>query len=575
MALQESMDCDVQIIEEKSDPPPSRQNLALQPALSTTAPSICRSVRRCLAAGRRRKGDDDGRAAARGASRRSRTSLLTTAARPEPSNSRLAEVKREQGNDLYSQQKYDEAVRCYTEAIELDGCNVAYVNNRSACYMMLGNYRAALDDCRLALQKDPRNAKSLLREVKCHVAMGDLGSAKRSLQLIRELDAQGFAQARLHKTEIARLLKTVEILEHFLGEADKAYEAQDYEKVIYCMDRVLQHAVSCTRCEVLKAESLALLKKLTGAREIADNIMRAEPTNADAVYVRGLCFYYEDNIEKAIQHFQQVLRLAPDHPKASVAYKRARLLKSKKDEGNEAFNGGKYEEAFNIYTSALEVDPRNNLANSKLYFNRATVCSKLNKLNQTVEDCTTAISLNEDYVKAYMRRAKTYMDLEMYEEAVRDYECIFRKDQTRENKRLLDQAKLALKKSKCKDYYKVLGIPKDATVDDIKKAYRKRALLHHPDRHSNASEDMKREQEKKFKELGEAYNILSDPKKRMRYDEGRDLDEMEGCSSDPNPHVFRTFFFETPGFSFSTNANSFQHNSGFGGFPGGFNFQFR
>ncbi|KAK8783768.1 hypothetical protein V5799_009867, partial [Amblyomma americanum] len=393
---------------------------------------------------------------------------------------RLAEVKREQGNDLYSQQKYDEAVRCYTEAIELDGCNVAYVNNRSACYMMLGNYRAALDDCRLALQKDPRNAKSLLREVKCHVALGDLGSAKRSLQLIRELDAQGFAQARLHKTEIARLLKTVEILEHFLGEADKAYEAQDYEKVIYCMDRVLQHAVSCTRCEVLKAESLALLKKLTGAREIADNIMRAEPTNADAVYVRGLCFYYEDNIEKAIQHFQQVLRLAPDHPKASVAYKRARLLKSKKDEGNEAFNGGKYEEAFNIYTSALEVDPRNNLANSKLYFNRATVCSKLNKLNQTVEDCTTAISLNEDYVKAYMRRAKTYMDLEMYEEAVRDYECIFRKDQTRENKRLLDQAKLALKKSKCKDYYKVLGIPKDATVDDIKKAYRKRALLHHP-----------------------------------------------------------------------------------------------
>lgn len=487
---------------------------------------------------------------------------------------RLAEVKREQGNELYSLQKYDEAVGRYTEAIELDGRNVAYVTNRAACYMMLGNYRAALDDCRLALQKDPSNTKSLLRETKCHIALGDLGSAKRSLQLLRELDSQSGALSRLHKMEVPRLLKTVELLQHFLDEADKAYEAQEYEKVIYCMDRALQQAVSCTRCEVLKAESLALLKRLTGAREIADNIMRAEPTNADAVYVRGLCFYYEDNIEKALQHFQQVLRLAPDHPKASVAYKRARLLKSKKDEGNEAFNGGNYEEAFNIYTSALEVDPGNNLANSKLYFNRATVCSKLNKLNQTVEDCTTAISLNEDYLKAYMRRAKTYMDLEMYEEAVRDYECIFRKDQTRENKRLLDQAKLALKKSKCKDYYKVLGIPKDATVDDIKKAYRKRALLHHPDRHSNAPEDTKREQEKKFKELGEAYNILSDPKKRMRYDEGRDLDEMEGSSSDANAHVFRTFFFEAPGFSFSTNANSFQHNPGFG-FPGGFNFQFR
>lgn len=487
---------------------------------------------------------------------------------------RLAESKREQGNELYSRQKYDEALKLYTEAIALDRHNVAYVNNRAACYMMLGNYSAALTDCRLALQKDPSNAKGLLREAKCYVSLGDIGSAKRSLLQLRELDTKNGTSPGSHKAEVSRLLKTVELLQQHLTEANNAYCAQDYEKVIHLMDRVLQHTVSCTRYELFKAESLALLKRLTGAREIADNIMRAEPTNSEAMYVRGLCFYYEDNIDKALQHFQQVLRLAPDHSKASVAYKKARLLKSKKDEGNEAFNGGNYEEAFRIYTSALLVDPGNNLANSKLYFNRATVCSKLNNLNQTVDDCTTAISLNEDYLKAYMRRAKTYMDLERYEEAVRDYEYIFRKDQTRENKRLLDQAKLALKKSKCKDYYKVLGIPKDATVDDIKKAYRKRALLHHPDRHSSAPEDTKREQEKKFKELGEAYNILSDPKKRMRYDEGRDLDEMDGSSSDPSAHVFRTFFFEAPGFSFSTNANSYQHNPGFG-FPGAFNFQFR
>jgi DnaJ family protein C protein 7 len=49
-----------------------------------------------------------------------------------------------------------------------------------------------------------------------------------------------------------------------------------------------------------------------------------------------------------------------------------------------------------------------------------------------------------------------------------------------ENKRLLQEAKLALKKSKRKDYYKILGVDKDASPDDIKKAYRKRALVHHP-----------------------------------------------------------------------------------------------
>lgn len=49
-----------------------------------------------------------------------------------------------------------------------------------------------------------------------------------------------------------------------------------------------------------------------------------------------------------------------------------------------------------------------------------------------------------------------------------------------ENKRLLSKAKLLLRKSKRKDYYKILGIDKNASTEDIKKAYRKRALDHHP-----------------------------------------------------------------------------------------------
>ncbi|XP_075732979.1 dnaJ homolog subfamily C member 7 isoform X1 [Rhipicephalus microplus] len=477
-------------------------------------------------------------------------------------NSRLAELKKEEGNELYGRQMYDEAVKRYTEAIELDGSNATYYSNRAACFMMLGDHRAALDDCRQALQRDRRNSKSLLREAKCYIALGDPAAALRTLHSLRVVDPENPA--------LFRELKSAELLQLFLDEGDKAYKAQNYEKVIHYMDRALQQAVSSSKIEILKAESLAQLKRLTDARQIANKIMRAEPTNADAMYVRGLCFYYEDNIDKALQHFQQVLRLAPDHKKASAAYKKARILKSKKDEGNEAFSKGNFQEAFNIYTGALEVDPSNKLANSKLYFNRATVCSKINKLNQTLEDCTTAISLNQDYLKAYMRRAKTYMDLEMYEEAVRDYERIFRKEHTLENKRLLDQAKLELKKSKRKDYYKVLGINKDATEEDIKKAYRKRALMHHPDRHSDAPEDIKREHEKKFKEVGEAYNILSDPKKRVRYDEGHDLDDMDSSNSGGSPPVFRTFF-ETPGFF--AGPGSFQHEAGFG-FPSGFSFQF-
>src|SRR6516162_7828876 len=64
-----------------------------------------------------------------------------------------------------------------------------------------------------------------------------------------------------------------------------------------------------------------------------------------------------------------------------------------------------------------------------------------------------------------------------------------------------------------RDYYEVLGINRDASPDDIKKSYRQMALKFHPDR--NPGDD---EAPKKFKEAAEAYEILSDPEKRQRYD---------------------------------------------------------
>lgn len=65
-----------------------------------------------------------------------------------------------------------------------------------------------------------------------------------------------------------------------------------------------------------------------------------------------------------------------------------------------------------------------------------------------------------------------------------------------------------------RDYYEVLGVDKNATPDDIKKAYRKKAIQYHPDKNPGD-----KEAEEKFKEAAEAYEVLSDPQKRQRYDQ--------------------------------------------------------
>ena len=91
-----------------------------------------------------------------------------------------------------------------------------------------------------------------------------------------------------------------------------------------------------------------------------------------------------------------------------------------------------------------------------------------------------------------------------------------------------------------RDYYEVLGVEKGASAEEIKKAYRKSAMKYHPDRNPGD-----KEAEEKFKELGEAYEVLSDDDKRARYD------QFGFSGVDPN---------------YGAGAGGGAYGSGFGGF---------
>lgn len=68
------------------------------------------------------------------------------------------------------------------------------------------------------------------------------------------------------------------------------------------------------------------------------------------------------------------------------------------------------------------------------------------------------------------------------------------------------------------DFYKILGLAKTATEEDIKKAYKKQAIRWHPDKHQAKSEEDRKKAEEVFKKIGEAYETLSDKEKRVIYD---------------------------------------------------------
>jgi len=100
------------------------------------------------------------------------------------------------------------------------------------------------------------------------------------------------------------------------------------------------------------------------------------------------------------------------------------------------------------------------------------------------------------------------------------------------------------------DYYKILGVEKNSTEDDIKKAYRKLAMKFHPDRNPN-----NKQAEEKFKKISEAYAVLSDKEKRKQYDSfGSDAFRQRYTQED----IFRNF-----------DLNDILKEFGFGGFGGG------
>ncbi len=118
------------------------------------------------------------------------------------------------------------------------------------------------------------------------------------------------------------------------------------------------------------------------------------------------------------------------------------------------------------------------------------------------------------------------------------------------------------------DYYKILGVNKDASEGEIKKAYRKLALKWHPDKNPNNRE----EAEEKFKKINEAYSVLSDKNKRRQYDRGGDFSFDFGSFNADD--IFKDFFGGKDPFSefFGDDmGGGFSFGADFGGdFGGGF-----
>ncbi|KAK9235490.1 hypothetical protein V1525DRAFT_409872 [Lipomyces kononenkoae] len=431
-----------------------------------------------------------------------------------------AESYKSQGNEFYKSGSYGKAIDLYSKAVEAAPENPIYRGNRSMAYMQIGAYERALEDCSKSLELSQQKPdefgsnvqKTLLRIGKIQTALGNYDEAIDTFSKISPPASAGDVQTAY---EMRQYIAQAEAMAAG-GNGKLAQHA------IIGAEKLLGLNVTAPRkWRLLKAKCYIESGELDQAASIAVNLLREDKQDSDALVLRGRVLYAQGDNTKAATHFMEALRVDPDHGLARDLLRTSRELEKKKNLGNDAFKRGDLQTALELYSEALSIDKCNKGTNSKLYSNRATVNMRLNRFEDAIADCNSALELDPDFVKVRRTKARALGQLEKWDEAVQEFQKAVEVDSSDANLRAeLREAELEVKKAKRKDYYKILGISKSADETEIKKAYRKMALVYHPDK--NPDDPTSHE---KFKDVGEAYEVLSDSQKRARYDSGVDLQD--------------------------------------------------
>ncbi|OAG43587.1 hypothetical protein AYO21_02173 [Fonsecaea monophora] len=454
-----------------------------------------------------------------------------------------AEACKAAGNKFFKAKDYDRAIVEYTKAVEAEPSNPTYLSNRAAAYISANKYSQALGDSLQANRLDPQNDKILHRLARIYTSLGRPQDALDTYAKIPNASATDTALAR-------KALQSIEM-------AERQIDAEDGNgnMALWSIEQARQTLGSGTptprRWQLLKAKAnlkIGSANALGEVQGIAQNLMRENPMDAEAIVLAGRAFYLKDDkprqgksdYERAEDYFRQALALDPDNSDARNWLRTMKKLDRSRTAANDMFKRGKYSDAVTAYTEALTIDPTNKVTNAKLLGNRALARIKIKEYDEAKADCDQALKLDPSYTKARRTRAKATGESGDWEQAVKDLKSLSEDNPTDADlAKELRNAELELKKSKRKDYYKILGIDKDAGDKDIERAYKKKAALLHPDKTQG---DKQKEEE--FKDCLEAKETLLDPQKRHMYDSGADLME--------------------PGMGMGG------YPGGMGGFPGGF-----
>ncbi|KAJ6791222.1 Uncharacterized protein M6B38_245350 [Iris pallida] len=461
-------------------------------------------------------------------------------------------------------------------------------SNRAATRMSLGRMREAIDDCKMALAIDPNFLRAQVRAANCYLSLGEIGETLKAFK--KCLQAQDVNCNQKIITEASDGLQKAQQVADLTGQVSELLlkrTSNDASKALQIISEALFISPLSESLMEMKAEALLMMRKYEeviqfceGTLDLAEKnsivpevdsqlkdassgLLRSSPATLWRWHLISKSYFHLGKLEEALELLQKHENVKPAVDKygnrssdsatslASTIHELLRL----KAAGNVAFQAARHSEAVECYTAALGCNAESRPFAAVCFCNRAAAYQALGQIVDAIADCSLAIALDASYPKAISRRATLHEMIRDYGQATNDlhrlisvlekrleekdnrngasggsigYNSDLRKAQMR-----LARMEEEARKGRSLDMYMILGIEPSSSAADVKKAYRKAALRHHPDkagqflvRNENVDDGLWREvanevhtdADRLFKIIGESYTTLSDPTKRLQYD---------------------------------------------------------
>ncbi|KAF0718516.1 hypothetical protein AaE_010629 [Aphanomyces astaci] len=415
------------------------------------------------------------------------------------------------------------AISLYSQVLEVDPNERLYYK-RYRAYLAERKYASALADLTSAVKFKPTYTQGYLQRGRLNLMTGNCADAVEDFTKVVALDPNNVGgNDNLAKSHDCA---------HHLTHAAEAQATGNFDKAVQSLTHAIDnYAVSSPSLLLQRAELNGFLGKTFDLIADTGSILRIEPGSLSALNLRGEAYYSLGDIqslEAAVTHFRQGLQFDPEHKAMKALYKRTKKLLKLIEHARMAAESHQYAEAADDLEVAVGLDPSHSALNKDLNFKLCDAYAHLQKHVQAKAACAASLHVHEESADVHAKLGDVLINLEEYDEAVRHHRRAVELDENdRSFHEGLRRAEAALKQSKTKNYYKILGgvphIPRDASSQAIKKAYRKKALEWHPDKHADRGDAASEEATKKFQEAAEAYEILSNEDTRARYDRGEDV----------------------------------------------------